>query len=223
MPSTDYIPSFMSAKMAWLQNFAVFVTANYAAVGLTLTDRDAINTAVDETTTAYALSTTAATRTPATIADTQAKMNNAIQLCRNYAQQVNNFAGTSDEQRAEAQITIRDEGKTPIAAPATYPVLEILNATPLQHKFTWHDSDALGPQIKAKPFGVIGAELRLSVGAAPPAAPEDGAMVGIITRAPFAVDLDPANVGQTAYYYARWITARGLTGPWSAVASMTIV
>lgn len=222
MSARNYLPSTIDNKIIWLNNFLSYISNNSSQLNLTPTEvseiTDALNLALD----AYALSSVAETRTAATIADTNAKLNFAIAVARKYAQQFNNSPNTTDEMRAALQITIRDDGKTPIVAPLSYPVITVKAATPLNHTLKFQDSEAILTKSKAKPFGAVAMELRQHNGATAPASPEVAAYVGLITRSPFAIEQDPADVGQTAHYYGRWITARGLTGPWSALASMTI-
>ena len=42
------------------------------------------------------------------------------------------------------------------------------------------------------------------------------------TRSPIGIALDPADRGKCATYFGRWVTAKGLVGPWSPGTSMTI-
>ena len=45
---------------------------------------------------------------------------------------------------------------------------------------------------------------------------------GMFTRLSAKVNFAAADVGKTAYYFARWQTARGLVGPLNTVISKTI-
>lgn len=222
MPTTSYIPTRIADFNTWVVNFQTYVDANYVALGLSTLDLATIDDAVNQFTAAYALSSVNDTRTPATIADTTTKRNYCRDVLQQYSQIINNSAATSDAQRAALQITIRATGKTPIPTPLSYPVITIVNATPLVHTMRVQDSQVVLTKVKAKPFGASAMELRQHVGATAPASPDDADFIGLFSRWPFQINQDPAHVGQTAYYYGRWITARGLTGPWSAVATMTV-
>ena len=46
--------------------------------------------------------------------------------------------------------------------------------------------------------------------------------IGIQTKNPVAVNFSSADVGKTAYYAGRWVTRRGLVGPWSAIINFTV-
>ncbi len=222
MPDRSYIPNNIADQQVWVQNFADFVSANFLAVGLSSDDDAAVQAQNDAYQAAYTAAQTAETRSPVTIAAFVSQQTATLATMRQYAQIINNYASTSDAQRAAAQITIRKTTKTKITAPVTWPVLTILAALPLQHKMVYRDSSAPTVKVKAKPFGAIACQLFQHVGATPPANPADALLVGLFTRGPFFVEQDPANVGQTAYYYARWVTAKGLEGPLVGPVSMTI-
>lgn len=225
MPSRSYIPTTLADRAAWYSNFALYVAANFVALGLQTGDNDVIQAKADAFANAFALAQAAETRTPVTIAGQVAADNDCITTMRFYAGVINATPAVTDEQRAALQITIRAEGpgsKTPIAAPLTWPVLTIAEIGPLLHRMFWRDSSAPTLQVRAKPFGAIGIQLFQYIGATPPSGPEDANFIGNFTRLPVTVNLDPSKIGQTAYYYARWYTARGLEGPLVGPVSATI-
>ena len=78
------------------------------------------------------------------------------------------------------------------------------------------------PVPEAKPAGAIGLQLFVHVGDTPPEDPADARFLRFISRTPHAVDFKAEQVGKTAFYYARWQTATGETGPWSPVLRMTV-
>lgn len=214
MANRNYIPTTLADRATWMANFAAYVAINYLALGLQASDNTVIQAKLGAFAAAYEAAQTAGTRTPVTIAAQVTSDNDALQTARFYAQNINNNPGTTDDQRAALQITIRQT--TPrgrIAAPATWPVLTMRNVGPLQHTIIWRDSEAPTVKVRAKPYGAQGIQLFQHIGATPPADPSSSTFLGNFTRLPVIVDLDPANIGQTAYYYARWVTARGLEGP----------
>jgi hypothetical protein len=42
------------------------------------------------------------------------------------------------------------------------------------------------------------------------------------TKQGFAVSFSAADAGKRAYYYGRWVNARGQMGPWSAAVSLGV-
>jgi hypothetical protein len=43
------------------------------------------------------------------------------------------------------------------------------------------------------------------------------------TKTPYCADLDPNDVGNTAYYAMRWVNTRGNPGPWSEITGYPII
>jgi hypothetical protein len=43
------------------------------------------------------------------------------------------------------------------------------------------------------------------------------------TKTPYRADLDPNDVGNTAYYAMRWVNTRGNPGPWSEITGYPII
>jgi hypothetical protein len=82
--------------------------------------------------------------------------------------------------------------------------------------------DAENPDRPGKPRHVIGLQLFCHVGDVAPADPLDARFERFVTRQTYTVEFQPQQVGKKAFYYARWQIATGDTGPWSAVASMTV-
>lgn len=219
---TNYIPQRLTEMVAWMTNFADYVATNWAALGLTTIDRDTIVAQASGMGAVHAAAQSADTRTPATVAAQTTARNASLAVFRLYSQIINNNLAVTDEQRAALQITIRATAKTPIAAPLTWPVLTVRAINPLQHVFLWRDSSAPSLNVRSKPFGALGAQLFQYIGVTPPSTPKLAVFVGLFTRLDIVVDLEAGDVGKTAYYYARWITARGLEGPLVGPVTATI-
>lgn len=105
----------------------------------------------------------------------------------------------------------------------------------LQH--TIHFTDESTPTRKAKPAGVIGAEMhgerrplagglasrpRIPAGDPPPADPDELTFLAVDTRTPYTTDFDGADAGKTAHHMLRWVSTTGEKGPWSETASATV-
>ena len=59
--------------------------------------------------------------------------------------------------------------------------------------------------------------------ATPPVGPQVTGFLGLITKTPFAVNWISADVGKVGFLYARWVTRRGLVGPWSPLVGGGII
>lgn len=132
-------------------------------------------------------------------------------------------SAVSNEERAALGITVPDPVATPVPIPTTKPVAQVDTRQRLQHTIAFADEGT--PTEKAKPFGVIGAEIWVSILAAGLPAPGDpGAFtfLTVDTRTPHTTDFDGGDGGKTAHYLLRWVNSRGQKGPWSETVSATI-
>jgi hypothetical protein len=83
--------------------------------------------------------------------------------------------------------------------------------------FRYRDNLA-SPSVKAKPFGAIAAVVMFKLSATPITDPTLLLYGGNITKSPFTLPL-PGSAGQTVYVAARWVTKKGLLGPWGPITS----
>lgn len=90
----------------------------------------------------------------------------------------------------------------------------------LQH--TIHFTDESTPTRRAKPAGVIGAEVWVKVDGPPPVDPGELEFLAVDTRAPYTRDYAGPQGGKPAHYMLRWVNSKGETGPWSETATATI-
>lgn len=217
--SASYIPASDTLFNTWLVNFDAFVTADGLSWDLTAPQIAAVAAVTSAYTAALTLATDPSTRTPATIAAKNTAKSTALATVRPIAQFLNASTLVTDEDRASLGITIRKTVPTPIASPTTFPLLDILQGTPGQHKIQYRDSET--PTTKAKPPGAIQMELYSVAGLTAAPEPSDAVFHSLQTKAPFFVDLDVADTGKVITYFARWVTRTGLVGPWSSGVSLT--
>jgi hypothetical protein len=72
------------------------------------------------------------------------------------------------------------------------------------------------------PSGVAGFEVWRKVGGELPVGEEEWLLVRQVTRSPHVLAHDEADAGKRVYYRARWVSTRGVPGPWSETASIVI-
>lgn len=225
--SPNYIPSRDADLLAWADNFNALITANPATYGLTAGDATAIDAAVTPFDDAYALGggTYHAPVNPSTktVVTTQAK-NDArtamLAILRPYAQAIAISPGVLPDDKIALGLNPRTNTGTPIPAPTSFPLVSLRGLTPLSVTLQWQDS-ALGTG-KRKPVGTLQAELRAGTSATVIADPTAIPYVGQFTKSPFALAFDSSDGGKTLYYAARWVTRRGLVGPWSVIGATTV-
>lgn len=218
--TASYIPASDAGFAAWLLNFRTQLDLGVgvppALVG-DVTNVDTVDTAYQA---AYLAATDPLTRTPVTVAAKNTAKSTALATVRPIAQLINADPSISDGDRVTLGLTVRSTTPTPITAPTTFPLLDILTATPGIHTIQYRDSDT--PTTKAKPFGALQMELYEAIGIAAAPDPTTSVFAGLVTKSPFLVPQDPANAGKIATYFARWVTRTGLVGPWSSGVTLTI-
>lgn len=218
--AAPYIPVRQIDRLAWENNFSTLITANPGLYGLVAADAVAIAAAVAAFSTALTLAIDPATRTPASVASKDTQDTATQDLVRPYAIQIRNNAGVANVDKAALGLTIPDRTPTPIIAPVTTPVITLVGATPLE--VTLGFRDATTPLSKAKPSGSIQLEVHALPSATVITDPDAIPMKKIVTKSPFVLDFDAGDVGKQCYIVGRWLTRRGLTGPWSAILNATV-
>ena len=141
-------------------------------------------------------------------------------VVRPYAIMIRNNAGVTDKDKVALGLTIVDRNPTQIPAPSTLPLLSVTMATPLQQTLQY--SDATTPDSKAKPFGAIALQIFAKTSATPITDPTQLLFKKQVAKSPFVLDYDPADQANVCYIAARWITRRGLVGPWSAITAAVV-
>lgn len=218
--TTPYIPPKDADFLAWLDNFDGLTSVNFAAYGLSGGQAATITTQRSNYDAAFAAATNPATRTPVTVATKDTTKATALATVRPLAQLIRNNPAVADADKVALGLTVADLNPSPIPPPTSFPMLDILRATPGVHWLQYRDSDT--PTSKQKPFGAVGMELWQAVGIAPVVDPAAASYIGTVTKSPLSVNLNAADAGKYATYFARWITRRGLTSTWSSPATLTI-
>jgi hypothetical protein len=226
MPTPNpYIPTKDSEFQIWFANFNTLITANPTNYGLITGDATAIGTKYTAWNAAYITATTPATRTSANIAAKDAARYDAEGVIRPYAQRIRANGSVSDALKVGLGLNLQPSTLTPIPAPTVQPELLFRSATPLQFELSYKDPGASG---KAKPYGVRGVQIVTSVGTAVAVDPDAAPMKAMVTKAPFRLSWDAAQIGKIATIWARYYTVSGpggamQFGPWSTALSSTII
>ena len=216
----DYIPPADAAFNAWAVNFVNYVGANAAALGLVAGDIAALGTAHSAWRTAYPAHTVAQAAAHAarqTKDDVRSTHETEIRLLTRRLQA---SPSVDDAERQGLGITVYDATRTSTASPTTRPVVTVDTSQRLQHVIAF--ADEATPTKKAKPAGVMGAEIWVKIGDPPPTDPSELAFLSVDTRTPYTTVYPGADGGKTAHYMLRWVNTNGEKGPWSETASATI-
>ncbi len=164
----------------------------------------------------------------------RAELEREIRPVTNFVQ---GYPKTTDADRAEIGITVRDTSKTPSPTPTTRPLVSVDPAARLTHELRLVDEGS--PTRRGKPEGVAGAEVWVKL-IAPPAAsqpanspsgaseadpigdPATFSFLTMTTRPTLRTNFRAADGGKTAVYMLRWVNTRGEKGPWSDVTTATV-
>ncbi len=136
---------------------------------------------------------------------------------------VQGYPKTTDADRAEIGITVRDTSKTPSPTPTTRPLVSVEGGSRLTHELRLVDEGS--PTRRGKPEGVAGAEVWVKLIDAGQPAPTDPSVLSFLTmttRPMLRTDFRAADGGKTAVYMLRWVNTRGEKGPWSDVTTATV-
>lgn len=220
MANDGFIPSADDKFDIWQGQFITTVKTNPAKFGLSALDL----------TTALAQQTVWVAKYPAHV---KAQMDAATATTakddardtyeptlRGLAQKVHGTPGMTNAIRAEAGLPDRGGARSSVGAPDTKPLPRIEGVEHYTLVIHWVDEET--PLRRAKPDGVLGAQIYRYIGDQAPVDPAAFSFLGLDTATPYRDDHDPANAGKTAHYVLRWQNAKGETGPWSSVISAKI-
>ena len=216
-----YIPSRNANFVAWLANFSTLITASPGTYGLVAGDATAIaaqNTAIAA---GYALITSPSTKTAATVAAFNTEKVNALALVRPYAVTISLNAGVSSANKTALGVNPRTSVPTPITTPTTAPTLTAQSTSTAGTILRYRDSTS-SPSVKSKPYGVTSLQLYAMTSATAITDPATLPYIGPVTKSPYTLSLGSGAAGKIAYIAGRWVTRKGLVGPWSSIISYVV-
>ena len=228
MPA-PYIPPTSSGLDAFASNFSTLISASAATYGLTAGDATTIAAAVSAYHAAYLLGGTLAgghvpvnpsTRTPVTVGAMRSQQAAVTGVIRTYAAQIRLNPGVANSDKLALGLTLPNTTPSPIPAPTSNPVLSLVQQSHLVVQLSYKDS--LAGTSKAKAPGAIQMQLVGAAAAMPPATPDVAPALPAITKSPFQLTFLTPQVGQVLNVWGRWVTRKGLIGPWSPLFTTTI-
>jgi hypothetical protein len=219
MPSSaPYIPTKDADLTNWLENFQTLIAANPPVYGLTTTDSSNITAQVQSWVTAYTLVISPSTKTPAAVQAKNTAKVITLAIIRPYAQQIAKNAGVTSSNKIALGLNPQTSTPTPITTPTTAPVLTAQSSSTAGTIIRYRDATA-SPSVKSKPYGVTQIQLFAMASATPITDPALLPLQGVYTKAPLTAAMGNAAAGKVVYYAGRWVTAKGLIGPWSSIIS----
>lgn len=208
--SKSYFPSKDALLVAWANNFASILSANFAAYGCTSAQATAFQALADNLASSYATAIEPSTRTKGTIAAKNSAKDAMKEMARNlaliiYAQNL------TDEQIIDIGLTVKDGSATPINPPDEQPIAEIVKITGRVVTGRVHSTDT---EKRGKPTGVAAVWLWTYIGTSAPSDVSEWTFQGSSTRTKFEIEF-PASVEAGAQFWiaAQWINPRNQPGP----------
>jgi|GEM_PF-1875030 len=221
----DYIPRDDPSKILWLTNFSAWLTANGAGHGFTPAEITAFSTAAGDASTAVTNNVTAQAAAKSATAAKNTALGAAIDLARADAQRLQNDPNMTDEERADAGLTIAPPllvldfsvrpalwHKAPASANGGLPKADAMRAAS-----TPNPSDE---RENGRPSGTIGCQVQYAHGGIPA---EESAWTAleIDTESPI-IHTIPGTTPTTYAYRARYVGKNLKMGPFGDPAVCTV-
>lgn len=220
--ATDYIPAPDADFQLWQDNFVTYANAHLAALGLVAADMTPVTGAQTPWKSNYPAHLLAAESARAARQLKDDTRTAYIATIRPLVRRLQASAAVDNSERAALGITVPGGSGIPDGPPTSMPLLRV-ECDRLRH--TIHFVDVGTPTRKAKPPGVLGAEIRMvltPIGTATPTDPDDFDFIALDTATPYVNDFAGPDGGKNAHYIARWVNTRQEHGPWSETVSMTV-
>lgn len=222
MPANaPYIPPRDADLNNWLANFSTLIAASPATYGLVSGDAAVITAAVAAWSAAYTLVTSPSTKTKETVSAKNGQKVDVLATVRPYAQTIANNAGVSSASKVALGLNPKTSPPVPITAPTTSPTLTAQSTSTAGTIIRYRDSTS-SPSVKSKPYGVVQIQMFAEASATPITDPSTLTFVGAYTKSPLTLTMGSGNAGKTVYFAARWVTRKGLVGPWSSIISYIV-
>ncbi len=221
MPEHDYIPAEDDEFTPWLTAYVAYVVANYAALGISTTERDALQACAVAWGYAFDGFTAARTAFHAATQDKDGKRAAVEDFVRMLTGMIQKRPGTTDQMRVDLGITVPKSGRTPAPIPSTAPTLTKID-TSTRSILRLFFADSATPQTKAKPAGVALCEIRQQIGGTAPTTPTAMQTLALEGRTPYRSDYEPEEVGAKVWLALRWVNTRGEPGPWSEIFAAVV-
>ena len=212
MASTNFLPDRDAELVTWSTNFKDGITTMATSVGLTAAQATAYGTLHDNWVTAYNAAASDATNSRSSIVTKNEAKALLIASARQLAGIIQKYPGTTNTQRSDLGLTVKDALPSPIPPPASAPGLEVrsVSGTTVRIRLT----DTANPTRRGKPAGVAGASVFSFVGATAPTALSAWTFEGNTTRT--GVDVffpDDTAPGARVWLCAFWSNPRAQRGP----------
>jgi hypothetical protein len=216
----DWIPTEEDALNTLLTTYVDYLNANFAALGVTVTKKDAFLSLVATYLAARSAKSTYESQGAPIYQTYRDGLEAMVAEWRLLTGEITSRRETTPAQRAGLGLPPIDTTPTTAGPPTSKPVIvKVDGSQRLIHIVHWVDENT--PGSKAKPAGVKRAILLLKIGTAP-TGPSDMQEVAADTATPYLYSFAEADAGKTAHWAACWENSSMQRGPCSAVSSWTV-
>ena len=218
-----YMPRPDGDFAAWANHYYEAVKKWWDANGLDPTDLKPLETALAEWVKDYPAHVRAQAAAEAARQSKDAARRGLEREVRPITNFIQSFSKTTNTDRAEIGITVRDTSSTPAPTPTSRPLALVEGGARLTHQLRLVDEST--PTRRARPAGVLGAEVWVKLvdaGQPTPTDPNALSFLTMTTRPSFRAEFKAGDGGKTAVYMTRWVNTRGEKGPWSEITTATV-
>ena len=149
MANVSFLPSREPALLAWSSNFDTKITATPTAYGLTAPQATAYAALHAAFASAFAACNTDTTNSQSATATKNTAKRALIASARQLAGIVQRYPATTDAQRLDLGLTVRDVAPTPVPPPADAPGVTVVARN--GHNVRLRLQDTASPTSRAKP------------------------------------------------------------------------
>jgi hypothetical protein len=214
----DFIPRRDAQFLAWSRAFITNINAapppGPSQFGITVAEAAHYASLHDAFAAAYQIVCDPATRTTPKITAKDEARKILEREARRLSRIIQAATGVTDEQREMLGLTVRQENRSPVAAPAEPPVLlvQLPRGSTVHINLRSNDSNRRG-----KPTGISGAMIFCYVGETPPSPDslEQWKLQATTTRPSVEITLSGEQIvpGAKAWFTAYWLNPRNQRGP----------
>lgn len=218
--SNDFVPTSDADLIAWVSNFLSSANSNLAALGLTADNLTPVQDAAGNFETDFAANNAAQASAQGARQNKDDSRAALVALIRPLVRLIQAGATVKDSHRQSLGLNVKSTSRAAAAAPTSRPVATVDTSQRLRHVISFVDEQT--PGSRAKPAGVMGCEIWVSLGPTPPVDASECRYLATDTATPYTAEYAGADGGKIAHYLLRWVNTRGKRGPWSQTVSATI-
>jgi hypothetical protein len=217
--ANGYMPRQDSGAMAWFGNFRNRLQQEPAVYKVSPGEVQAVSAAVDAFAEAYQLASAPLTRTKSAVNGKDVARIAAEQTCRPIYARIKADPTIADPDKLVAGIRPVNAARSRIGPPDSAPSICVADITSHSHILRYEQSGVVSGR---KPPGAVALQVFRALGDSFDVDAADARYLGTFTRNPIEIRLDQSEDLKVACYVARWISRRGVPGPWGNVVRQRI-